>query len=190
ALMDTLWPAALKAARTHPVVAKEVAFTFRRHAAADDNLKKLPPRTENKQQLARQILASLKEASIQRGKWAFSSTCITCHTTTTRSAAEKSVSGLASIGASARPEYIVESILEPSKILKTGFQLETLEMQDGRTLTGQVSIRNKKAVISSLGAEQEVDLAAVKTRSTSHLSPMPAGLDNGMTVAELADLTA
>ncbi|TCS86698.1 putative heme-binding domain-containing protein [Anseongella ginsenosidimutans] len=190
ALMDTLWPAAAEAARTHPSLAGDVAFTFRRQAAADEALKNLANRGEDKQQLARDILSSLKEASVQRGKWAFASACIACHTTDTRSDAEKLGPGLASIGASARAEYIVESILEPSKILKTGFQLETLEMQDGRTLSGQVSMKDKKAVISNLGAEQIVDLDDIKTRSTSHLSPMPSGLDNGMTVAELADLTA
>lgn len=189
-LMDSLWPAALKATGTHPVLTREVAFSFPRHAAADENLKKLPARSENKQQLARQILSSLKEASIQRGKWAFSSACITCHATTTRSETQKLGPGLASIGASARPEYIVESILEPSKILKTGYQLETLETRDGRTFTGQVSIKGKKAVISNLGSIQTIDLADIETRNTSHFSPMPPGLDNGMTIAELADMTA
>lgn len=190
ALTDTLWPAAATIADKYPALAPEVAFTFRRHAATDDRLKKLPPRSEDKQELAHQILSSLKEASIQRGKWAFATACAVCHITDTQSEVEKLGPGLASIGASANADYILESILEPSKILKTGYQLETLEMQDGRTLSGQVSIRDNKAFISNLGAEQEVDLSAVISRSTSHLSPMPAGLDNGMTIAELADLTA
>lgn len=98
---------------------------------------------------------------------------------------------LAGLGAVVPPQYLVESILEPNKVIKTGFQMETVETKDGRTFSGLVEAAGANLLIRILGAPpSSVPLAEAKLRSASPMSPIPAGMKTTMTVVELADLTA
>jgi putative heme-binding domain-containing protein len=161
---------------------------------AEEQLAKLPPqqsRQADKNQLAKTVLSGLPEASAQRGKWSFNGICATCHSAKSEDGAFRLGPNLASIGAASQPRYLIESILEPSKVLKTGFQIETIETSDGKVYSGQIETRDQDILIKRVGAPPvTVPMARIKKRTTSHVSPMPDGLYNEMTIKELADLTA
>jgi putative heme-binding domain-containing protein len=78
-----------------------------------------------------------------------------------------------------------------SKVIKTGYRIETVETKTGHVFSGLVEAAGTNLVIRMLGAAPvTVPLAEVKSRATSAASPMPPGLEATMTRAELADLTA
>ena len=98
---------------------------------------------------------------------------------------------LAEIGTATQPQYLVESILEPSKIIKTGFLSEHIETRDGREFTGLVQADGDRlSVILSADERVSLHLSQVKRRVPSNVSLMPEGLEGAMTEAELADLVA
>jgi len=192
--MRAIWPTALAAAQRNPLLAEEVWDTFQKLDIPEAQVGKLPVRpvrSADKNQFAKLILSNLKGASSQRGKWSFTTKCSSCHSA--RSGEGELLLGpnLANIGVASQPQYLIESILQPSKVLKTGFQVETLETKDGQTFSGQMETRDQKIIIKRRGTESlKIPMTNVKRRTTSHISPMPEGLDNTMPVSELADLTA
>jgi len=191
--MSALWPTALSIAQRNPLLAEEIWNTFRQ-SIPDEQMERLPARpvrSTDKNQFAQSILAGLKGASAQRGKWTFNITCASCHSVRSGDGELRLGPNLANIGAASQPQYLIESILEPSKVLKTGFQIETIETKDGQVFNGQMETKDQQIIIKRIGTEPlKVPMTNVRKRKTSHLSPMPEGLDNEMTVSELADLTA
>ena len=155
-------------------------------------LPRTPAAPADKGQLAQAVIARMKGASVALGQLSFSTArtmCAACHSV--RPGELRLGPSLAGLGAAVPPQYLVESILEPNKVIKTGFQMETVETKDGRTFSGLVEAAGANLLIRMLGASlASVPLAEVKSRTASALSPMPAGLEVTMTVGELADLTA
>jgi len=192
--MEAIWPTALSIAPRSPLLAEEVWYAFRQ--TENPKVKnELPPlftnRPTNKEEIAKLVVSKLKGASSQRGRWSFSNECSTCHSV--HSGGGESLLGpnLANIGAASQPQYLIESILQPSKVLKTGFQVGTVETKDGQVYSGQMATKNGEIVIKRVGTEPlKMPIADIKSRTTSHLSIMPEGLDDNMSTEELADLTA
>jgi putative heme-binding domain-containing protein len=193
--VNAVWPAAREAACRTPALAEEARFTFRQLGIAEAQLAELPrtpaPPTD-KGQLAQTVIARMKGAAPALGRLSFTTArkmCAACHSV--RPGELRLGPSLAGLGAAVPPQYLIESILEPNKVIKTGFQLETVETKDGRTFSGLVEAAGANLLIRMLGAPPaSVALAEVKLRTASPISPMPAGLETTMTVAELADLTA
>jgi putative heme-binding domain-containing protein len=194
AFMEAIWPTALSIAPRSPLLAEEIWYTFRQSEISEVNNELLPlftTRPTNKNEFAKLIISELKGASSQRGRWSFSNECSTCHSV--RSGGGESLLGpnLSNIGVASQPQYLIESILEPNKVLKTGFQVGTIETKDGQVYSGQMETKNGEIVIRRIGAEPlKLPIGEIKSRTTSHLSIMPEGLDDNMSTEELADLTA
>jgi len=77
---------------------------------------------------------------------------------------------------------LVESLLEPSKTIRKGFELTTVATRDGRTISGLVVGSNEgRIVIRELSQPAQV-VAIVRSdierQSISGTSAMPAGLAN------------
>ncbi len=87
---------------------------------------------------------------------------------------------------------ILEAILFPSQVIPDRFAAYQFEMQDGRTLLGQVlpEADNKFRVIQSDGTSQVIAESDIKNIHPSKTSPMPEGLLNSLTLEEIADLFA
>lgn len=101
------------------------------------------------------------------------------------------IPGLARLGAATTPAYLIESILEPSRVIKTGYQTETIETHDGRDWTGWVESTSTGLILhTGPGDRVTVPASQIKRRTARPLSPMPEGLAAAMTDAELADLVA
>ena len=96
---------------------------------------------------------------------------------------------LASIGASAQPDYILESLLEPSNKIKENYHSLIIVNDDGRVVTG-INLRETKDDLLLRNAENEVvsiPLDSIDERADGG-SLMPSGLVDTLTRVELANL--
>lgn len=97
---------------------------------------------------------------------------------------------LASIGASAPVDYLIESLLIPTKAVKEGYHTLRVETLDGKVLTG-VKIRETKTEIALRTADDKEVVIPIKDidnkRDTRSL--MPDSLVDTLTREELIDLT-
>jgi len=77
-------------------------------------------------------------------------------------------------------EYLVESLLVPSKHIRAGFETVTVLTDDGRTITGIVVEENPQQLVlrsaSNLTQTVTINKDSIETRTTSKLSMMPEGL--------------
>jgi putative heme-binding domain-containing protein len=120
------------------------------------------------------------------GKQVFERTgCTRCHTTATQTTPlAPSLKGIAA----QKVDYLVESVLYPSKVIKTGFETERIVTTDGRTLTGLV--KEEGAFLRILNLDQDVKIArsAVEERQLQKISVMPEGQEALMSRREFVDL--
>ena len=97
---------------------------------------------------------------------------------------------LVSIGASAPVDYIIESLLEPSKKIKEGYHTTQVTKKNGDVLTGGL-VRDGGGVVvlrDPTGKEIKVPSNQVASRSVSPVSLMPPGLVASLRRDELVDL--
>jgi putative heme-binding domain-containing protein len=89
---------------------------------------------------------------------------------------------------------ILESILEPSKVLPEQYQNTLLTLRDGDILVGRVMEENKQRLEFMTDLIQRTTVAIrqkdVVSRRPSKISPMPEGLVNSLTEDEIWDLVA
>ena len=145
----------------------------------------------DKRSLAETILRRAPKASPALGRLSFHSprlSCSKCHAT--RADEISFGPNLANIGAASQPEYLVESILEPSKVIKTGFETELIETVDERSFRGLVALHETNLVIR-VSADERVALPTdqIRRRKVVPISSMPEGLEAACSAAELADLS-
>jgi putative heme-binding domain-containing protein len=139
-------------------------------------------------------LARLKEhRSRARGRLLFTqSQCVLCH----RMANKGGSVGpdLTAVSSRLAPRGILESILEPSKVLPEQYQNILLTLRDGDVLTGRVMAENDQRLLFMTDLIHrtvvEVRKADVESRRASKISPMPEGLVNSLTEDEIWDLIA
>lgn len=96
---------------------------------------------------------------------------------------------LQSLGASSQPDYIIDSILQPAKAVKEGYNAIVVAMNDGRILTG-IPIGQSPAELIIRDAEgKELKLPKDQIEDQKPTgSLMPAGLVDSLTRQELLDL--
>jgi putative heme-binding domain-containing protein len=87
-----------------------------------------------------------------------------------------------------KPDYLVESVLYPSKVIKTGFETEEVTMKSGKVLTGLVKDNGKSLRILNLDSEVTVLKSDVESRAVQKVSLMPDGQEKLMSRKEFLDL--
>ncbi len=113
--------------------------------------------------------------------------CTACHAI--GGAGGKIGPDLTSIGASAPPDYLVESLLYPNAKIKEGYHSVLLSTADGREYSGMITREAGTEVVLRDAANQVVSLPAKSiTRRTSVGSLMPAGLLDTLLPEERNDL--
>ncbi len=97
---------------------------------------------------------------------------------------------LVSIGASAPVDYLIESMLEPSKKIKEGYHTTLITMKNGDTHAGAIASEDKSEIVIRDAAGNETRLAKsqVKTNQISPVSLMPPGLTMQLRQDEFVDL--
>ncbi|HMP16206.1 MAG TPA: c-type cytochrome, partial [Gemmatales bacterium] len=97
---------------------------------------------------------------------------------------------LTSIGASAQPDYLLESLLLPSKAIKENYNTTVVATADGKVLTGIKQRENREELIlrDAEGKDISIAIKDIEERQDGK-SLMPEGLVDNLTKQELVDLT-
>jgi len=112
--------------------------------------------------------------------------CVKCHTTAT--ADTPRAPSLKGIGKDQKHHYLLESLLHPSKVIKTGYLSEAVVTTDGEAHMGLV--REEGENLRVLGADKEVVVpkSKVESRSVIKTSIMPEGQERQLSLSEIVDL--
>ena len=114
--------------------------------------------------------------------------CVACHAVDL--AAEQKGPYLGASGAKFPREYLIDSILEPNKVVAQGFQTVVFQMKDDSEQSGFVTGEADGVVTLRNIAGQVSKIKRTDVRNERHLpqSMMPAGLAAGLTVEEFTSL--
>jgi putative heme-binding domain-containing protein len=138
------------------------------------------------QQLLKEPPAELAKAARERGDAGRGAvlffqpflTCAKCHDPETGTQLGPDI---AKTGKEATAEYLIESVLNPSKAIRKGYEAVTISTADGRTVTGLV-VEKKNGTLTLVdpagGKRFAVPAADVERRSVGKQSLMPDGLVN------------
>jgi len=152
----------------------------------------IPSGESNNGQSTKDLIAKLKDGNAEKGKAIYDRpelACISCHKIKGTGLTDIGPD-LGSIGASAPADYIIESLIEPSKKIKEGYKSSTITTNNGDFYTGSIIFEdeNKITIKNSAGAEVSMQKSKIKSRETSKVSMMPAGLTNSLNESEFIDL--
>lgn len=139
------------------------------------------------------LVAKLSDGDVARGKKVYHRaelTCAVCHAIDGKGGAIGP--DLSSIGASAPADYLVSSLLWPSKKIKEGYQMSVITTKQDEVVAGTVVRENQNVLVvrSPYGVETRVPKGNVKSRKNSPTSMMPSGLTANLSDAEFVDLVA
>ena len=132
--------------------------------------------------------------NLDSGKAAFNDAqCIVCHR-------------IGNAGGSVGPELaaasskyslrdILESMVEPSKVVSDQFLTYNILKKDGESVSGRILDENAERLVvmpNPMSPEtlEEVRLTDIASRTLSKISPMPTGLLNNLSADEILDLLA
>jgi putative heme-binding domain-containing protein len=140
-----------------------------------------------------EMMTKMKKGDIRKGQLIFNSqkaACITCHT-------------MGYLGGNVGPELtnigrirterdLLESIVFPSASIVRSYESVKVTTSSGQTYIGILKRENTQEVVLIQGAVGETRIARtdIEEMQPSKVSIMPAGLDQQMTLEELADLVA
>ena len=149
------------------------------------------PHMPRGEELRALVAAVQKEGDPARGEEIFrrqDTNCLKCHAI--GGAGGQVGPDLASIGASAQVDYLIESIYDPSAKIKEGFQSLIVTTDAGRIYTG-IKVRKTDSNLilrDATDREIEVPLASIDDSHYSPVSLMPVGLADNLTRQEFLDL--
>jgi len=115
------------------------------------------------------------------------SACTKCHTTVTQNTLlAPSLKGIAL----QKPDYLIESVLYPSKIIKTGFESETIVTKNGKSTSGLVKDEGKFLRVLNLDQDIKIAKDQIESRRVQKVSIMPEGQEAQLSRGEFVDLMA
>lgn len=148
---------------------------------------------EARREKLEELTATLPAGDASAGKLAFfnrQAGCFLCH----RVGKEGGQVGpdLSTIGQRRNTRDLLEAIVFPSSSLARGYESHSLQLTDGRTLSGLIVRETAEAVVLRAADQSETRIphASIETMQPTGISIMPAGLDKTMSRAQLADLVA
>jgi putative heme-binding domain-containing protein len=102
---------------------------------------------------------------------------------------------LTGVGSKYSLRDILESMIDPSKVISDQFQNFNIWKKDGDDVSGRITDENKDRIVvlpNMLAPEVtvEVPLNEIERREPSKVSAMPTGLLNHLTQTEILDLLA
>jgi putative heme-binding domain-containing protein len=139
------------------------------------------------------LIEKLKDGDAEKGKEIYlrpELACISCHKIKGEVGLTDIGPDLGSIGASAPADYIIESLIAPSKKIKEGYKSSAITTKDGDFYAGSIVFEDvdKITIKTAVGAEVFIQKSNIKSRETSQVSMMPAGLIDVLNESELIDL--
>ena len=164
-------------------------------SAADESLKRRPfVKNWKVDELLPAVQGQLRSRNFQRGREMFVATaCFKCH----RFQGEGGIIGpdLTGVGKRFDNKYLLESILEPSKVNSDQYQATIFELENGQTVIGKIANANGDnfMVITNMlepGKFANVNVHQIADQRLSPLSMMPTGLVDTLKQEEVLDLLA
>jgi putative heme-binding domain-containing protein len=145
----------------------------------------------DKTQLRRHVLADLSAGSPELGRLVFRMRgCYACHVT---GDPKVRAPRLDQVAATHDAAYLIDSILDPSKAVKTGFLTQQIVLPNGKIITGTL----RKNISGEGRYDEVIDSTGQRTLYRAGLidgakavSAMPSGLEATMSRTELVDLIA
>jgi putative membrane-bound dehydrogenase-like protein len=140
------------------------------------------------------IESAMAGGDLENGRRVFfhpTSTCASCHRVEGRGG--NVGPDLSTIGRSASPAKLVQSITDPSRDIAPQFVSYTVEMLDGEAYTGLLHGRGSDGSITLLLAGGSTLRLPGDKIASSHASPvslMPSGLEDALTTRDFRDLIA
>jgi putative heme-binding domain-containing protein len=139
------------------------------------------------------LLGSTKNGDIRRGQTVFHSTkaaCFACHQVGYRGG--NIGPDLTRIGAIRSERDLLESIVFPSASFVRGYEPVVVATKDGKTHNGLIKKDSPDEIVLTIAADKEERIARseIEAIEPSKVSVMPAGLDQQLSVQDLADLVA
>ena len=201
AAVDSLLEKAASLVKSDPRVADDLSAVLSHLGVANERIASLglplPERDKDRLgQFAQAELAKLSPGDRTKraamGLQVFErNACTKCHTTATATTPlAPSLKGIAQ----QKADYLIESVLHPSKVIKTGWEVEVIETKDGKVITGLVKDEGKSLrVIQAMDYLKEplvIDKANIEARSVSKISLMPEGQEATLSRREFVDLIA
>lgn len=175
----------IRSSRTSGRNLPEVAAALTRAGGLSGTPKALSP-----QQMDELVAAVKERGDAVRGEQIFrrgDQVCLKCHAVS--GAGGLAGPDLASIGASAQVDYLIDSLLEPNKAIKENYHSLVIEDKAGKIVTG-VKVRQSDTDLILRDAEDQelrIPLAEIAEQVNGG-SIMPAGLIDALTQSELVDL--
>lgn len=143
--------------------------------------------------LAPHLDSALRDRDVEAGRRALAAAqCLKCH----RIGSSGSAVGpdLTAIGKRFDARGILESILEPSKVVDPKYHATTWVLADGRVVTGRANMVSDREIGVETdplsGASVKIPRAEIESSHPSAVSPMPQGLLDTLTLDEILDLVA
>ena len=135
-----------------------------------------------------------RAADLARGKRLFNETgCAQCH----RLGGEGGFVGpdLTAVASRFDRRALLESIIEPSKVVAEVYRATSLTLNSGAIVDGRIVSEDQNAVVVAINPvdpdqRRRVGKREIASRHVSELSPMPSGLLNTLTRDEIDDLLA
>ncbi len=140
------------------------------------------------------VMAALPTADPARGRELFlhprGAGCIKCHFIENQG--RRYAPDLSDIGLRAKPEVLIQSILQPSAIITEGFAQQQIVTAAGKVLNGAVLEETGLSLklVDPQGVATVIRKADIEERTSTKLSPMPAGFEKLLTAQQLADVVA
>jgi putative membrane-bound dehydrogenase-like protein len=139
------------------------------------------------------LLPALKDGDVRRGQRVFTSakaSCMACHAI--GYVGGKIAPDLTRIGKIRSERDLLESIVFPSASIAQGYQPILVSLKNGKSHNGLTLKDTPDELVLQTGLNQEVRIPRgdIDTIEPGKVSIMPAGLDQQLTVQELADLVA
>lgn len=168
-------------------------FSAKVRKDAEPLLAKLNADAGKQQARLEDLLTKLPEGDIRRGQAVFNhakSACVACHAI--GYVGGKVGPDLTRIGSIRTQRDLLESILFPSASFVRGYEPIVVTTKAGLTHNGLVRKDSADELLLAVGVNQEVRVSRPEIEEVrpSRVSIMPAGLDQQMTLQQIADLLA
>ena len=130
----------------------------------------------------------MKRADLPKGRQVFVKNCASCH----KLYDDGGDVGPGLTGSQrANLDYILENVLDPSAVVPREYQMNVINLQDGRSINGIIKAETDQAVTVRTANETiVVPKGEIELRAVSKLSMMPEGIFEKLTEPEVRDLVA
>ena len=129
---------------------------------------------------------TIKKANLKSGRLLFDKNCANCH----RLFGEGGAIGPDITGSQRTSiDYLLENLVDPSASVAKDFQMELIQTEEGRVITGLIVDETENALTIQTNNERLVlPISEIEERTLSKVSMMPEGMLQTLTIEQVRDL--